>query len=130
MDSVIYSCSYIDFTLMDGSVTLTTEHHSYELPISSQLGDSYDDNDDNAAVMEINLIFFVTLLMMMLLMLLKMTMLTLLTMMLVNMKRTFQRRASLLLQSRALQIQLKIFLVIEIKYKQIQTGGVDYDHNQ
>ena len=75
------------------------------------------DNDDNAVVMEINLIFFVTLLMMMLLMLLKMTMLTLLTMMLVNMKRTFQRRASLLLQSRALQIQLKIFLVIEIKYK-------------
>ena len=124
MDSVIYSCSYIDFTLMDGSVTLTTEHHSYELPISAQLGDSYDDNGDNAEeygdvtiVMEINLIFFVTLLMMMLLMLLKMTMLTLLTMMLVNMKRTFQRRASLLLQSRALQIQLKIFLVIEIKYK-------------
>ena len=74
MDSVIYSCSYIDFTLMDGSVTLTTEHHSYELPISSQLGDSYDDNGDNAQeygdvtiVMEINLIIFVTLIMMMLL---------------------------------------------------------------
>ena len=33
---------------MDGSVTLTTEHHSYELPISAQLGDSYDDNGDNA----------------------------------------------------------------------------------
>ena len=29
---------------MDGSVTLITEHHSYELPISAQLGDSYNDN--------------------------------------------------------------------------------------
>ena len=108
MDSVIYSCSYIDFTLMDGSVTLTTEHHSYELPISAQLGDSYDDNGDAE---EIDLIFFMTLLMMMLTLLTLLTM----TMVLVNMKLTFQHRASLLLRSQALQIQLKIFLVIEIQ---------------